>query len=462
MTTTLFQGGRVLTLDADGNDYPDGCVLVRDDRIEYVGPRHQLPDTPVDQTLDMSGKLVMPGLVNGHTHLSMVFGRTLGPEKRLMQWLDQQLPIIEAFDEEAMYVAQLLGCLENLKNGNTTLVENLVAPHPPAYTPENAVLQAMRDAGVRATLAPGFLGRNFRPSYMESLDLQARRITDLTHEWHGADNDRLRLATGPLLPWCMTEAMFRQTRALADDLGICLHMHGAETTEFNNLIAKHFGRDIRQVELLAETGCLGPDVQLAAVYDISAGEVALLAESDTRVLLDPPTRLFWGTGFPAIHPFLEAGITCGLATNGPAANCGQDLFESMKYACATAKTAKGDPDALDATRALRMATSEGAKAIGRDGQVGCLAPGMKADVITLDLQQPHLAPTLDVSAALVYSARGTDVRDVMVDGRLLIENRRALLIDEAALLGQAEQLARRCAEAAGIKLPDEGRRMAEQ
>ena len=462
MTTTLFQGGRVLTLDADGNDYPDGCVLVRDDRIEYVGPRHQLPDTPVDQTLDMSGKLVMPGLVNGHTHLSMVFGRTLGPEKRLMQWLDQQLPIIEAFDEEAMYVAQLLGCLENLKNGNTTLVENLVAPHPPAYTPENAVLQAMRDAGVRATLAPGFLGRNFRPSYMESLDLQARRITDLTHEWHGADNDRLRLATGPLLPWCMTEAMFRQTRALADDLGICLHMHGAETAEFNTLIAKHFGRDIRQVELLAETGCLGPDVQLAAVYDISAREVALLAESDTRVLLDPPTRLFWGTGFPAIHPFLEAGITCGLATNGPAANCGQDLFESMKYACATAKTAKGDPDALDATRALRMATSEGAKAIGRDGQVGCLAPGMKADVITLDLQQPHLAPTLDVSAALVYSARGTDVRDVMVDGRLLIENRRALLIDEAALLGQAEQLARRCAKAAGIKLPDEGRRMAEQ
>ncbi|MCU5786523.1 amidohydrolase family protein [Alloalcanivorax marinus] len=453
MTTTLFEGGRVLTLDADGNDYQDGCVLVRDDRIDYVGPRDGLPAGPVDRTLDVGGKLVMPGLVNGHTHLSMVFGRTLGPEKRLMQWLDQQLPIIEAFDEEAMYVAQLLGCLENLKNGNTTLVENLVAPHPPGYTPEHAVLQAMRDAGVRATLAPGFLGRNFRPSYTESLDLQARRIIDLTHDWHGADNDRLRLATGPLLPWCMDEAMFRQTRALADDLGITLHMHGAETKEFHALIARHFGRDIRQVELLAETGCLGPDVQLAAVYDISPDEVRLLAESDTRVLLDPPTRLFWGTGFPPIHPFLEAGVTCGLATNGPAANCGQDLFESMKYACATAKTAKGDPDALDAARALRMATSEGALAIGREGQVGSLAPGLKADIITLDLHQPHLAPTLDVRAALVYSAGGTDVRDVMVDGRLLIENRRALFLDESALLEQAGRLARRCAREAGIALP---------
>ena len=450
MTTTLFQGGRVLTLDQSDRQYHDGCVLVRDDRIAYVGPRAALPDTPVDRVVDATGKLVMPGLVNGHTHLSMIFGRTLGPEKRLLDWLDQQLPMIGAFDGEAMYVAQMLGCLENLKNGNTSLVENLAAAHPDDIAMEDATFRALRDSGIRGTLARAFEGRNFLPDFMESLDDQARRVTALAERWHGAEGDRLRLSFGPLLPWCMTEEMYRETRALADRLGLCLHMHVAESPEFNRLIAKHLGRDIRQVELLHETGCLGPDVQVVAVSDVSPREVELLAESDTRVLLDPPTRLFWGTGFPAIHPFLDAGLTCGLATNGPAANCGQDLFESMKYACATAKTAKNDPQALGRYRALRMATSEGARAIGRDDQVGCLAEGLKADLITVDLEQAHLAPTLDVTAALVYSAKGTDVRDVMVDGRLLIENRKALFVDESALMRQAEEIARRCIREAGV------------
>lgn len=452
MSTTLFEGGRVLTLDAANSEYADGCVLVRDDCIEFVGHRSDLPEVRADRVLDVTGKLVMPGLVNGHSHLSMIFGRTLGPEKVLLDWLDQQLPMIEVFDEEAMYVAQLLGCVENLKNGNTTLVENLASAHPSHYSPEGATFRAMRDSGIRGTLARAFEGRNFRPLFMETLDDQARRITELAEQWHGAENDRLHLSFGPLLPWCMTEEMYRETRALADRLGLCLHMHVAESPEFNRLIAKHYGRNIRQVELLHETGCLGPDVQVAAVCDISPEEIELLAKSDTRVLFDPPTRLFWGSGIPALHPFLEAGLTCGLATNGPAANCGQDLFESMKYACALAKTGKNDPLALDRHRVLRMATSEGAKAIGREGQTGCLAPGLKADVITVDLQQAHLAPTLDVAAALVYSAKGNDVRDVMVDGELLIKDRKVLFIDEDALLEHADRIARRCIREAGINV----------
>ncbi|MCH2558349.1 MAG: amidohydrolase family protein [Alcanivorax sp.] len=450
MTTTLFSGGHVLTQDAGGREFRDGCVLVRDDRIAFVGAAADRPAEPVDRVIDVTGKLVMPGLINGHSHLCMVFGRTLGPEKRLLEWLDVQMPLMAAFDQEAMYVAQMLGCLENLKNGNTTVVENLFSTHPEGYPPEDAAFQAMRDAGIRGTVARAFEGRHFHPDFMETLDQQARRVTDLAHRWQGAEDDRLRLAIGPLLPWCMTEEMYRETRALANELSLCLHMHVAESPEFNQLIARHFGRDIRQVELLEETGCLGPDVQVAAVSDVSAHEIDLLARTDTRVLLDPPTRLFWGTGFPALKPFLDAGLTCGLATNGPAANCGQDLFESMKYACATAKTAANDPLALSRHRVLRMATSEGARAVGRDGQTGRLEAGLKADLITVDLQQPHLTPNLDTRAALVFSAKGTDVRDVMVDGRLLIENREPLFIDEAALLRQAEQIARRCLRAAGL------------
>ncbi|QJX03067.1 amidohydrolase family protein [Alcanivorax sp. IO_7] len=170
-----------------------------------------------------------------------------------------------------MYVAQMLGCLENLKNGNTSLVENLAAAHPDDIAMEDATFRALRDSGIRGTLARAFEGRNFLPDFMESLDDQARRVTALAERWHGAEGDRLRLSFGPLLPWCMTEEMYRETRALADRLGLCLHMHVAESPEFNRLIAKHLGRDIRQVELLHETGCLGPDVQVVAVSDVSPG-----------------------------------------------------------------------------------------------------------------------------------------------------------------------------------------------
>ena len=145
-------------------------------------------------------------------------------------------------------------------------------------------------------------------------------------------------------------------------------------------------------------------------------------------------------------------MTCGVATNGAAANCGQDIFESMKYACATAKTAANDPRALTAARALRMATAEGARAIGQT-ETGSIEVGKRADLITVEARQPHLAPLFDPEKALVYSARGGDVRDAVIDGRVVMRDRKVLTVDENALLAEAEQMARRCAARAGIVLP---------
>jgi 5-methylthioadenosine/S-adenosylhomocysteine deaminase len=229
-------------------------------------------------------------------------------------------------------------------------------------------------------------------------------------------------------------------------------MHVAESPEFNAKIAQHHPKPWRNVELLAEAGCLGPSTQAVAVSDISANEIQLLKRSGTAVVFDPQTRLFWGTGFPSIKPFLDAGLTCGLGTNGPAANCGQDLFETMKYACATAKTATNDPTALGRKRALAMATIEGARAIGLDTEIGSLEAGKRADLITIDLAQPHLTPAVDVEAALVYSAKGSDVRDVVVDGKVLMRDRAFLAIDEKEVLAQANRAAARSMQVAGIGL----------
>jgi 5-methylthioadenosine/S-adenosylhomocysteine deaminase len=360
--------------------------------------------------------------------------------------------MMAAMDEEALYVAELLGCVENIKNGNTSLVENIFMPPHATAGVEDAAFRALRDSGIRGTVARATEARHFDPRFCETAREQAERVGRLAGRWHGSEGGRLRLSIGPLLPWVLDESGFRETRRIARDNGLALHMHVAESPEFNLMIARHFGRDIRQVELLEEVGCLGPDVQAVACSDVSPREIEFLAASGTAVLFDPQTRLFWGTGFPPIRDFLMAGITCGVATNGAAANCGQDIFESMKYACATAKTAANNPRALTAARALRMATSEGARAIGRT-ETGSIEIGKRADLITVEARQPHLAPLFDPEKALVYSARGGDVRDAVIDGRVVMRDRKVLTVDENALLAEAEQVARRCAARAGIALP---------
>ena len=452
MTRISIEHGLVLTMDQTGRVIEDGRVVAEGRDIVAVGRCTADPVPNCDLVIDATGRIVLPGLVNSHTHLCMVFGRTIGPERRLLEWIDLLMPMMAAMDEEALYVAELLGCVENIKNGNTSLVENIFMPPHATADVEDAAFRALRDSGIRGTVARATEARHFDPRFCETAGEQAERVGRLAGRWHGSEGGRLRLSIGPLLPWVLDEQGFRETRRIARDNGVGLHMHVAESPEFNLMIARHFGREIRQVELLEEVGCLGPDVQAIACSDVSPREIELLAASGTAVLFDPQTRLFWGTGFPPIGDFLSAGITCGVATNGAAANCGQDLFESMKYACATAKTAANDPRALTAARALRMATTEGARAIGRT-ETGSIEVGKRADLITVEARQPHLAPLFDPEKALVYSAHGGDVRDAVIDGQVVMRNREVLTVDEDALLAEAEQVARRCAARAGIVLP---------
>jgi 5-methylthioadenosine/S-adenosylhomocysteine deaminase len=457
MMRIAIEHGLVLTMDRTGRIIEDGRVVIAGRDIVAVGRSTADPMPDCDLVIDATDKIVLPGLINSHTHLCMVFGRTIGPERRLLEWLDLLMPMMAAMDEEALYVAELLGCVENIKNGNTSLVENIFIPPHMTGDPEDAAFRALRDSGIRGTVARATEARHFDPRFCETTEEQAKRVGRLAGRWHGSEGGRLRLSIGPLLPWVLDEQGFRDTRRIARDLDLSLHMHVAESPEFNQMIAGHFGRNIRQIELLDEVGCLGPDVQAVACSDVSAHEIELLAASGTAVLFDPPTRLFWGTGFPPIGDFLTAGLTCGVATNGAAANCGQDIFESMKYACATAKTAANDPRALTAARVLRMATAEGARAIGRL-ETGSIEVGKRADLITVETRQPHLTPLFDPEKALVYSARGGDVRDAVIDGRVVMRNREVLTVDENALLVEAEQVARRCAARAGVVLPP-GQRM---
>ncbi len=438
MSRIRIEAAQVITMNDRGDVIEDGCVVIEGELIAYVGPRRGAP--AADQVIEARGRVLMPGLINAHTHLCMIFGRTLGTSVDLLQWLSLQMPVMRALGEQGMYWAQMLGALENLKNGNTTLVENIFAPCRAGADASNAAFRAFRDIGIRATVARAHQTRNFSLDFLETGDQFAEALARLAADWHGSQGGRLQLSMGPLLPWSMTEDSLRRTRAEADRLGLSIHMHVAESAEFNDQIATHFGRPIRQVELLHETGCLGPDVQAVAVADLSDREVELLAETNTSVIFDPQTRLFWGTGYPSVKRFQDAGLVSGLATNGPCSNCGQDLFESMKYACATTKTVEKSPVSLSAYGALRMATIDGARAIGRASEVGSLEVGKQADAITIEMRQPHLTPAHDLFGALVFSARGSDVRDVFVGGRRLLADRQLVHLDEQEVLRACEKV----------------------
>jgi 5-methylthioadenosine/S-adenosylhomocysteine deaminase len=261
MKRIAIEHGLVLTMDRTGRVIDDGRVVVEGRDIVAVEHCTADPVPNCDLVIDATDRIVLPGFVNAHSHLCMVFGRTIGPERRLLEWLDLLMPMMAAMDEEALYVAELLGCVENIKNGNTSLVENIFMPPQASADIEDAAFRALRDCGIRGTVARATETRLFDPRFCETAREQAERVGRLAGRWHGSEGGRLRLSIGPLLPWVLDEHGFRETRRIARQNGLSLHMHVAESPEFNQMIARHFGRNIRQVELLEEVGCLGPDVR---------------------------------------------------------------------------------------------------------------------------------------------------------------------------------------------------------
>ena len=240
MKRIAIEHGLVLTMDRAGRVIEDGRVVVEGRDIVAVEQCSTDPVPNCDVVIDATGRIVLPGLVNAHTHLCMVFGRTIGPERRLLEWLDLLMPMMAAMDDEALYVAELLGCVENIKNGNTSLVENIFMPPHATADVEDAAFRALRDSGLRGTVARATEARHFDPRFCETAREQAERVGRLAGRWHGSEGGRLNLSIGPLLPWVLDEHGFRETRRIARDSGLSLHMHVAESPEFNHMIARHF------------------------------------------------------------------------------------------------------------------------------------------------------------------------------------------------------------------------------
>lgn len=450
MERIAIVNGCLVTLDPARRVIPGGTVVIEDGAIRAVEPgAAEGARGKFAEVIDARGCAVLPGLINAHTHLYMSLGRTIGYDQPFEEWLPTQKKFIAQYTEEEFATCVELGIIENLRSGNTCLVDNLAVPAASENRLYEAALAAARQLGVRYVLARGYTDQLNAPEYLETRAQIEARLRQLRKTHGGRAGDRIDLMLSPMIPWSVSRDCFALTRRLADELGLRIHMHTAETAGYAPLIQKAHGHP-SNIRVYREGGCLGPDVQLLGCAFVSPEEIETIRATETAVILDPTAGMYLGMGMPPAMRLLSAGVPVALGTNGVACNGSQDMFESMKNAAGLAKLAEQSGAAVSQQRVLELATIEGARALGLDARIGSIEPGKRGDLIVVDLAGPYVAPVLNVVAALVSSCKGRDVRHVLVDGRVVVRDRRLVTGDESAVLGRALEAARRCAEKAGL------------
>ncbi len=437
----LIENGCVVTVDDAFTLHDRGWVLIDGDTIVDLGAGDPPPTIRrhVEDTIDAVGCAVMPGMVNSHTHLFQTFFRGLGDDKSLLDWLREYIwPGAENLTARDVELAVSVGMVENLRTGATSVLDHQYVHADPDS--DAAACAAAERIGVRYYLARGWADRNYPARLQETSDEIAERGAELAATWHGTANGRIRIQHAPLIPWGCSDDAMRTLGEQSTRWGGGLHTHCAETRE--ELALSIDERGMRHVPWLASVGALGPSTQLAHSVWLDDDELQMIAASGASVAHCPVSNMYLASGVARIPEMLALGIPVGLASDGPGSNNRQDLFEAMKVSVLLQKVHSLDPMILQPEQALWMACRGGATAFGQSDAIGVLEPGRKADVVVVDLRSVFVAPVHRVMSALVFNATPRDVRDVIVDGRIVIRDREVLTVNEPALLADASEAAR--------------------
>lgn len=432
----LLIGGVVVTMNQNYDVFPDGAIAVRGNAIVAVGPRQVITAAyTATETMDCSGQIIMPGLINAHTHAPMTLLRGLADDLRLDVWLmGYMMPVEREFvSPEFCYYGTLLACAEMILSGTTCFAD--------MYYHEGDIARATVEAGLRAVLGQTVLKfpSPDAASYEESLAYTRQFI----ETWKG--HPLITPAVAPHAPYTNTEETLRACTALAREYDVPLLTHFAETRlEVEESRREH---DMAVVSWAERLGLLDAKVLAAHCVHIDPDEMRLLHNHGARVAHNPSSNLKLASGVAPVQEMLNRGLIVGIGTDGTASNNDLDMFDEMRLAAFVAKAATYDPTALPARTALAMATRMGAEALFLGDVTGSLEPGKRADVITLDHTPLHNTPRFQrdpdaIYSQIVYAAKSTDVTHVMVDGRWLMRDRQLLTIDTAALREIAADYAR--------------------
>jgi len=435
----LIKGGLLVTVD-DADRVLEGDLLVRGGRIAAIGAAGE----SADRVIDARGCAVLPGFVQTHVHLCQTLFRGSADDLELIDWLKLRVwPLEAAHTPESLRASARLGIAELIRGGTTCALTMETVRHT------SEVFKVARETGFRATVGKCMMdkGEGVPEGLHEETEDSIRESLALLEEWHGQEGGRLRYCFAPRFAVSCTDGLLRRVASLARERGVLVHTHASENRDEIQIVERETGR--RNVEYLEATGLTGPHVVLAHCVHVAEGEINLLARTGTHVAHCPSSNMKLGSGVAPVAEMLARGVSVSLGADGAPCNNRLDMFTEMRGAALLQKVRHGAA-ALPAPRVLRMATADGARALGLGDEIGSLEAGKRADLTVIDLARLHLTPRPDPVSTIVYAAEARDVRTVLIDGRPVLQDGRLQTLDERQVIDDARDQYRQLAARAGL------------
>ncbi|NMA38191.1 MAG: amidohydrolase [Papillibacter sp.] len=426
---TLFKNIKALLPDA-GSIYTvkDCNVYVEGDTISSV---NQAPEGfSADTVIDGKGRLLIPGFINSHTHVYMTMFRNCADDLAFTDWLFNHInPLEDKMTAEDCYWGSLLGYMEMLSTGTTSSLDMFVFPETAA--------RAAEEAGVRAVLCRGLTGG------ADDVSGGERRLREARDEIskRRSKNSLISYMLGPHAPYTCDPGYLREVLALSKELKLPLNIHVAEGRDEIKTIKDRY--NFSPAEYLDNLGILSDTTVAAHCVYLTEGDIRLFAERGVSIATNPASNLKLGNGIAPVPKMLEAGINVCLGTDGAASNNTLNMFRELSLLTLLHKGTTEDPTTISAAQGIKIATANGARALGLGGLVGEIRPGMKADLIVINIDKPHMKPHNNILSSLAYSANGSEVETVMVNGRLLLKDGEYLTIDKERVLYEVDKTCRR-------------------
>jgi len=406
----LIQNAHVLTMNHEAISVQ--AIGIENDRIVFIG---NVPvDFQPDETIEGKGMLAMPGLVNAHTHSAMSLLRNYADDIPFWEWLTEKVwPVEEKMGAEEVYWGSMLSMAEMIRSGITSFAD--------MYFLSEETAKAAIESGLRCSIAKGLVGSS------EQDDQRLKDTRQMVRDWHQAGDGLITVMAGPHAPYTCDDGFIQKVTDLCQELSIPVHIHLSESKkEVEDSLSKHGRSPIQHMHHL---GVFEHHTLAAHCVHLLPEDFQILSEQGVHVVHNPASNLKLGNGIAPLAQMLASGISVSLGTDGSASNNNLNLFEEMNLAALLAKGATQDPTVAPAYQVLKMATINGARALNLHRHVGTLEPGKKADLILIDLNQPHLFPHYHLDASLIYSAQASDVKTVMINGKIVMERGEMKTID---------------------------------
>ena len=420
---TLITNAYVLDMLGDEPDIKKSDILIEDNIILKMA--RDLSDETVDDKINAKNMVVMPGLVNTHTHLAMSIFRGYKDDRKLMDWLENAIfPVEDKLEPEDIYWNSYLSCLEMLRSGTTTCND--------MYFGMNKVIEAIENTGLRALVAWSITDDSIRDKIERTREYAKK---------YNVPGSRIKVITSPHAPYSCNPDTIKLCVDLAKELNTSLHIHLSETLDEEETIRERYNK--RGTEYLNDLGVFDVPVILAHGIYISDSDIEILKNIKGGIAHNPISNCKLSSGICDVVKLRRNGINVGLGTDGIGSTTTLDMFEEMKTAAYLQKVNTMEPTSIKAYDILKMATIEGARVLGLDNEIGTLEPGKKADMIFIRTDKLHLCPDNDVCTNIVYSANGSDVDTVMIDGKIIMQNRKMINLDEKEVMKQVKKIAKR-------------------